>query len=281
MPRYSCKISGRRVYYSKGKKRSTKKRPLFPRGPGKGGTGLSDGFFSRTALLLGEEALPRLTGARVAVAGVGGVGSYAVEALARSGIGSLLLIDSDVVAPSNLNRQIHATSQTIGRPKVAVMAERVASINPEARVEVLQVFLLPGNVPDLFSEAPDYIIDAVDTVSAKLALAELAWRRKIPIISVMGAGNKLDPARFTVGDIFETSVCPLCRVMRRELRRLGVPALQAVYSTEPPRVPATDAAREPSACGRQRQTPGSVAFVPAVAGLIAASVAVRAIAGCE
>lgn len=229
-------------------------------------------WLSRSTLLLGAEALERLSAARVAVVGIGGVGSFAVEALARGGIGQLLLIDHDQAAPSNINRQLHATAGTVGQPKVALMARRVADINPHARVQTREAFLLPDNVSGLLDGPLDYIIDAVDTVSAKLALVEEAQRRGVPIISCMGTGNKLDPTRFRVGDIYETSNCPLCRVMRRELRQRGTPALQVVYSTEPPRTPPPDPVL-------RSQVPGSVSFVPPVAGMIAAGVAIRGIAG--
>lgn len=229
-------------------------------------------WLSRSAPLLGAEALEKLAAARVAVAGIGGVGSFAVEALARGGVGRLLLIDHDRAAPSNINRQLHAAVSTVGQLKVELMARRVADINPHARVEAREAFLLPDNVTALLDGPLDYIIDAVDTVSAKLALVEEAQRRGVPIISCMGTGNKLDPTRFRVGDIYETSVCPLCRVMRRELRQRGTRALQVVYSTETPRTPPPDPAL-------RRQVPGSVSFVPPVAGMIAAGVVIRGIAG--
>jgi len=229
-------------------------------------------WLSRSALLLGTEGLERLAAARVAVAGMGGVGSFAVEALARGGIGRLLLIDHDKAASSNINRQLHADTGTVGQPKVALMARRVADINPHALAEAREAFLLPDNVSGLLDGPLDYIIDAVDTVSAKLSLAEEAQRRGVPIISCMGTGNKLDPTRFRVGDIYETSMCPLCRVMRQELRQRGIEALQVVYSTESPRMPPPDPAL-------RRQVPGSVSFVPPVAGMIAAGVVIRGIAG--
>jgi len=237
-----------------------------------------DGLFSRTGLLVGEEGLRRLAAARVAVAGVGGVGSYAAEALTRSGVGRLLLIDDDEVAASNINRQLHATTETVGMPKAEVMARRIRAINPAAQVEARRAVLLPENAAQVLEGEWDYIIDAVDTVSAKLALAELAAARGIPLISCMGAGNKLDPTRFEVADIYDTSVCPLCRVMRRELRRRGIEGLRVVYSTEPPRTPSQPPEPEQSAHPK-RQTPGSIAFVPPVAGLIAAGVVVRELAG--
>lgn len=226
--------------------------------------------FSRTEMLIGKEGLEKLRCARVAVFGVGGVGSYAVEGLCRAGVGSLLLVDHDTVSLTNLNRQLHATMETIGQYKTKLMAARVRSINPEALVETREAFCLPERVSSLLAGEFDYVIDAVDTVAAKLCLAEEALRRDIPILSCMGAGNKLDPTRFRVGDIYETSGCPLCRVMRRELRARGVEALRVVYSTEPPASPQTEPAD-----GSGRHPPGSISFVPPVAGLIAAGEAVR------
>lgn len=231
--------------------------------------------YSRTALLVGEEAVRRLTRARVAVFGVGGVGSYAVEALARAGVGSFLLVDDDTVAESNINRQLHATHRTLGQYKTQVMAERIREINPAAVVETREAFCLPENVAELLPGEFDYLLDAVDTVSAKIAIVEESRRRGVPVISAMGAGNKLDPARFEVADIYATSVCPLCRVMRRELKRRGVPSLKVVYSTEPPLAPCD---LQEFACDSpppKRRVPGSISFVPSVAGLILAGEAVR------
>ena len=190
--------------------------------------------FSRTALLLGEAGLARLWSSRVAVFGVGGVGSFAAEALARAGVGRFLLVDGDTVEPSNLNRQLHATTKTIGQKKVEAMRARMLEISPEAEIETKAVVYEPSLANDFFAQPLDYIVDAVDTVSAKLSLAEEATRRSIPIVSSMGAGNKLDPTRFEVADIYETSVCPLAKVMRRELRKRGVPRLRVVYSMEEP-----------------------------------------------
>lgn len=233
--------------------------------------------FSRTAMLLGPEGVQRLSQAKVAVFGVGGVGSYAVEALARVGVGHLILVDDDVVVPSNLNRQLHATMDTLGISKVEAMAQRIRSINPQAKVTTYQTFCLPENVESLLEDRPDYILDAVDTVSAKLALAQTAYEQGIPIIAAMGAGNKLDPTQFQVADLYKTSVCPLCRVMRRELKRRGVPSLKVVYSQEEPKTPLADAF--PGGAHAKRQTPGSVSFVPSVAGLILAGEAVRDLLG--
>lgn len=233
-------------------------------------------IFARTRLLLGDAGLERLAAARVAVFGVGGVGGYAVEALARSGVGALDLIDSDDVDPTNLNRQIIATCATLGRPKVRVAAERVASINPGCRVTAHECFFLPETADQFDFADYDYVVDAVDTVSAKIALVEAAQVASVPIISSMGAGNKLDPTAFRVADIYETSVDPLARVMRKELRHRGIPALKVVYSTEPPREPLYD---EETVKDGTRPAPGSVAFVPSVAGLIIGGEVVRNLAG--
>ena len=236
-----------------------------------------DDLFARTRLLLGQDGLDRLAAARVAVFGVGGVGGYAVEALARSGVGALDLIDSDTVDATNLNRQIIATVDAIGRSKVEVAAERVASINPSCVVRAHQCFFLPETAGQFDFAAFDYVIDAVDTVSAKIALVEAAFAAGVPIVSSMGAGNKLDPTAFRVADIYETSVDPLARVMRRELRRRGIPSLKVVYSTEPPLVPADD---DMAVKDGTRPAPGSVAFVPSVAGLILGGEVVKDLAAC-
>lgn len=233
-------------------------------------------IFARTRLLLGDAGLARLAAARVAVFGIGGVGGYAVEALVRSGVGALDLIDSDTVDATNLNRQIIATLPGVGRPKVSVAAERVASINPACTVRAHECFFLPETADRFDFSAFDYVIDAVDTVAAKIALVEAARAAGTPIVSSMGAGNKLDPTAFRVADIYETSVDPLARVMRRELRRRGIPALKVVYSTEPPREPAPDGERVKDG---SRPAPGSVAFVPSVAGLILGGEVVRDLAG--
>ena len=228
----------------------------------------------------------RLKTARVAVFGIGGVGGYVAEALARSGVGSLELIDSDTICLSNLNRQIIATLPDLGRYKVDVMKERILSINPDAKVEARRCFFLPETAAEFDFSRYTYVVDAVDTVSAQLQIIMQAKEAGVPVISSMGAGNKLDPARFQVADIYETSVCPLARVMRRELKKRGVKSLKVVYSTEEPitpKVPDEDgivsAGTGESASGgitpRKRQTPGSVAFVPSVAGLILAGQVVK------
>ena len=235
-------------------------------------------MFSRTRMLLGDEAMERLARARVAVFGIGGVGGHAVEALARSGIGALDLIDSDRVVLSNLNRQIIATRDTLGMLKVDAAKARVLSINPECEVRTWPIFYLPETADRFDFRQYDYVVDAIDTVAGKLQLIQAAKAAGTPIISCMGAGNKLDPTAFRVADISETSVCPLARVMRRELRKRGIPALKVVYSTEPALTPQHDPTAPPEET-RRRATPGSVAFVPSVAGLILAGEVIKDIAG--
>lgn len=225
--------------------------------------------FARTRMLLGDDAMQRLAGAKVAVFGVGGVGGYAVEALARSGVGSLVLVDADTVDITNINRQIIALLPDIGRPKVEVAAERIRKINPAACVECRQVFYSEETAADFDFREYDYVIDAIDSVRSKVNLIMQAYESGVPIVSSMGAGNKLDPGRLRIDDIYRTSVCPLARVMRRELRKRGLPGLQVVYSTE-----------EPVDTGGER-TPGSIAFVPSVAGLMLAGVVIRELVGRE
>lgn len=230
--------------------------------------------FSRTELLLGKEGMEKLRNSHVAVFGIGGVGGHAAEALARSGIGALDLIDSDVVSVTNINRQIIATLDKVGRYKVDVMKERIAVINPEAQVTAYRKFFLPENSDEFDFTQYDYIVDAVDTVSAKIELVMKAQVAGVPVICSMGAGNKLDPTAFEVADIYETSVCPLARVMRTELRKRGVKRLKVVYSKEPPITPLPSEEE----CGK-RTVPGSMAFVPSVAGLIIAGEVVRDLCG--
>jgi tRNA A37 threonylcarbamoyladenosine dehydratase len=245
--------------------------------------------FSRTELLLGKEGMKKLEEARVAVFGIGGVGGYTVEALARSGVGHFDLIDDDKICLTNLNRQIIATRQTVGRYKADVMKERILSINPDAEVVVHKCFYLPENQADFDFKSYSYVVDAVDTVTAKVALVLQAQEAGVPIISSMGAGNKLDPAAFEVADIYKTSVCPLAKVMRRELKKRGVKHLKVVYSKEQPLVPIDDMAIScrqhcicpPGAarkCTERRAIPGSTAFVPSVVGLIIASEVVKDLA---
>lgn len=239
--------------------------------------------FSRMELLYGQENMEKLAKSRVAIFGVGGVGGYVVEALARSGVGTLDLIDNDVVAPSNLNRQIIATVSTVGRSKVQVAAERVHEINPEAVVHEYPMFYLPETADQFDFSNYDYVVDAIDTVAGKIALVEQAKASNTPIISSMGAGNKVNPAAFEVADIYDTSVCPLAKVMRHELKKRGIKKLKVVYSKEKALVPdkgAGDSMREAAASGR-RSTPGSTAFVPSVVGLIIASEVVKDITGVE
>ena len=227
-------------------------------------------MFSRTRMLLGDEAMERLSRARVAVFGIGGVGGHVVEALARSGVGALDLIDSDRVVLSNLNRQIIATQDTLGMRKVDAAKARVLSINPRCQVRTYPIFYLPETADQFDFSQYDYVVDAIDTVAGKLQLIEAAQAAGVPILSCMGAGNKLDPTAFRVADISKTSVCPLARVMRRELKKRGIEHVKVVYSTESALSPAP--ADEPT--GR-RATPGSTAFVPAVAGLILAGQVIR------
>lgn len=234
--------------------------------------------FSRTALLLGADAIEQLQRKRVAVFGIGGVGGYAVEALVRSGVGAIDLIDDDKVCLSNLNRQIIATQKTIGRYKVDVMRERILDINPACFVAVHRCFYLP-DTKDLFDLSQySYVVDAVDTVTAKLQLVVEAEKAGVPIISCMGAGNKMNPVELQVADIYETGICPLAKIMRRELRKRGVRRLKVVYSREKPIRPV----RDPMTCLKngqndrgRRDIPGSNAFVPAAAGLIIASEVIK------
>ncbi|MCM1373691.1 MAG: tRNA threonylcarbamoyladenosine dehydratase [Muribaculum sp.] len=238
--------------------------------------------FSRTRLLLGDDAMKRLAAARVAVFGIGGVGGHAAEALARSGVGQIDLIDSDKVSESNINRQLIATYSTVGRYKVDVMEERIRDINPQAVVHIYRCFLLPENAQQFPFSDYDYVVDAVDTVTAKLELVMRAKAAGVSIISSMGAGNKLDASAFRIADIYQTSVCPLAKVMRRELKKRGVESLKVVYSQEPPLEPergdVAQVEREAVPAGR-RAIPGSVAFVPSVAGLIMAGEVVRDLVG--
>lgn len=221
-------------------------------------------LYDRTRMLIGQEGLDALHGAHVLIAGVGGVGSFAAEALARAGVGQFTLLDNDTVDLTNLNRQIHATQHTIGRPKVEVMKERIVSINPNIQVHCIEAFLLQDNI-DILGDGPyDYIIDAVDTVTAKLALVLYARERQIPVICSMGTANKLDATKFEVTDISKTHTCPLARVMRKELRDRGITeGVEVLYSTAKPITP-----QGPS--DGERRPPGSISYVPSVAGLLLA-----------
>jgi tRNA A37 threonylcarbamoyladenosine dehydratase len=247
--------------------------------------------FSRTQLVFGEEAMQRLAGARVAVFGIGGVGGYTVEALARSGIGQLDLIDDDKVCITNVNRQLLATLKTVGQYKVDVAKERVADINPKCRVNTFKTFYMPDTEGEFDFSQYDYIVDAIDTVKGKLALVENAQKAGTPIISSMGAGNKVDAAAFEVADIYETSVCPLARVMRYECRRRGIKKLKVVYSKEKPIRPMEDMSIScrrhcvcppgTRKCTVRRDIPGSTAFVPSVAGLIIAGEVIKELTSFE
>lgn len=246
--------------------------------------------FVRTELLIGKEALEKLETSTVAVFGIGGVGTFVVEGLVRSGVGNFVLVDDDSICITNINRQLHATRKTIGRSKVEVMKERIQEINPKAKVITHQGFYLPDNAHMFLCKEYDYIVDAIDTVTGKVDLVLRANEMGIPIISSMGTGNKLDPSRFEVSDIFNTSVCPLAKVMRKELRNRGIKSLKVVYSKEEPIKPSMDdhllckqncVCPEGSSqnCTKKRQIPGSISFVPSVAGLIIAGEVVKDLIG--
>ena len=219
--------------------------------------------FCRTELLIGEDGIEKLHNSKVIVFGIGGVGSFVVEALTRAGVGNLILVDNDTICISNLNRQIHATQATVGNVKVEAMKARVLSINPNCKVEAKQEFITADNIQEIIPEDIDYVVDAIDTVTSKLALAEYCYKNDIKLIASMGTGNKIDPTQFRVTDVFKTKVCPLAKVMRAELRKRGVKKLKVVYSEEIPMVPNKGRA-VPS---QKRQTPGSISFVPPVAGM--------------
>ena len=223
---------------------------------------MTNKIFDRTKKIIGEENFSKLSSSTVAIFGIGGVGSFTVEALARSGVGHLILIDKDNVDETNINRQIHALNSTTGKPKVEIMRQRILDINPNVKVDAIQKFYLPTeNAGDFFIFDCDYVVDAIDTITAKINLAVECQRRNIPLISSMGAGNKLDPTRFKVADIYKTSVDPVAKVMRKKLRELGVESLKCVYSDEVPR--------------KVEGVIGSIAFVPSVAGLIIAAEVVK------
>lgn len=226
-----------------------------------------DEFYERTGMLIGQDGVEKLKNARVAVFGVGGVGGFAAEALGRAGVGHLLLVDNDMVSESNRNRQIIALKSTVGRLKTEVMKERLLDINPEADVEIKSMFYLPGNADEIDLSRFDYIIDAVDTVTAKLEIITRAHRLGVPVISAMGAGNKLHPERFEIADIYSTSICPLARNMRKELKNRGIDRLKCVYSKEEPVT--------------TQRPPGSISFVPSAAGLIMAGEVVRDLLGAD
>lgn len=242
--------------------------------------------FSRTELLIGAEGIAKLSRAKIAVFGIGGVGTFVVEGLVRSGIGKFVLIDDDCICLTNINRQLHATTKTIGRSKVEVMRDRILEINPKAEVTVFEKFYLPETAEEMLADDYDYIVDAIDTVTGKIDLIVKAKERGIPVISSMGAGNKLDPTRFEVADIYKTSVDPLAKVMRKELKQRGIQALKVVYSKEEPLQPVETEENSCATgcvcpkgstrhCTVRRHIPGSIAFVPSVVGLIIAGEVVK------
>ena len=235
--------------------------------------------FSRTELLIGEEGLLRLEKATVMVLGIGGVGSHCVEALARSGVGTLILVDNDKVSLTNVNRQSIAYLSSVGEYKTKLMKDRIEDISANTTVYTHEIFVLPENIEELFERKVDYIVDAIDTVTAKLAVVEYAKEHDIPIISCMGTGNKLHPEMFEIADISKTSVCPLCKVMRKELKNRGISKLKVLYSKETP-IDVSDRTTEEE-LGNKRSLPGSISFVPPVAGLLIAGQVIREIAGVE
>ena len=244
---------------------------------------------SRTELLIGKDGLDKLKNSKVVVFGIGGVGSFTVEALARAGVGTLILIDDDTICLTNLNRQIHATYETIGKVKVEAMKDRILSINKKCNVVTHQVFATLDNIAELVPEDTDYVVDAIDTVSAKLGLIEYCAEKDIRIISSMGTGNKFDPTQFKIADIYDTAVCPLAKVMRRELRKRGIKELKVVYSEEIPTKPKTEdvvtcktgcvCTGGTKKCAIKRQIPGSISFVPPVAGMIIGGEVIKDILG--
>lgn len=224
---------------------------------------------SRTELLVGSEGIEKLRNAKVIVFGIGGVGSFTTEALTRAGVGHLILVDNDTVDITNLNRQIHATLETVDRAKVEIMKERIALINPNCKVETIQQFILEENIADIIPDDVDYVVDAIDTITTKLGLAEYCTKKNIRIISSMGTGNKMDPSRFKVADVYKTSVCPLAKVMRHELKKRRVKKLKVVFSDELPGTPDPEQVKEfLKMSPNKRQIPGSISFVPPVAGMI-------------
>lgn len=241
--------------------------------------------FSRTELLIGKQGVQKLQNAKVAIFGIGGVGSFVVEGLVRAGVGNFILVDDDKICLTNLNRQIIATRKTVGKPKVEVAKERILEINPNANIETYQEFFMPDS-KEILDESVSYVVDAVDTITAKIELVVRANQLKIPMISSMGTGNKLDPTRFEVTDIYKTSICPLAKVMRKELRARGIKELKVVYSKEEPIKPdetlecscKTGCIRPPETvrkCTSRNQVPGSISFVPSVAGLIIAGEVIK------
>ena len=236
-----------------------------------------ENIFSRTELLIGEDKLNKLKKTKVAIFGIGGVGSYVVEGLARAGIGNFILVDHDEVAITNINRQIIATTSTIGKAKVEVAKERILEINKEAKVEIYKEFFMLDS-PQIFDKTTDYIVDAMDTVTAKIELIKRAYELDIPIISCMGTGNKLDPSKFEITDIYKTSVCPLARVMRKEMKKIGIKKLKVLYSKEIPiSTHEENVEYDEQNLTTKKQIPGSISFVPSVAGLLIAGEVVKSI----
>ena len=227
--------------------------------------------FSRTEMLIGEEGIIRLNDSKVAIFGIGGVGSYVAEALARCGVGKFILVDNDKVTITNINRQIIATTKTIGLYKVDLMKQRILDINPEAKIEIYKTFYMPDCNEEILDSSVSYVVDAIDTVTAKIFLVEEATRLNIPVISSMGTGNKLDPSKFEITDIYKTSVCPLAKVMRKELRQRNIKKLNVLYSKEEHVKPRKESEEQTA----KRQVPGSIAFSPSVAGLMIASKVVK------
>lgn len=227
--------------------------------------------FSRTEMLIGEEGINRLNDSKVAIFGIGGVGSYVAEALARCGVGKFILVDNDKVTITNINRQIIATTKTIGQYKVDLMKQRILDINPEAKIEIYKTFYMPDCNEEILDSSVSYVVDAIDTVTAKIFLVEEATRLNIPVISSMGTGNKLDPSKFEITDIYKTSVCPLAKVMRKELRQRNIKKLNVLYSKEEPVKPRKESEEKTA----KRQVTGSIAFSPSVAGLMIASKVVK------
>ena len=230
--------------------------------------------FSRTELLIGKEGIEKLQNAKIAIFGIGGVGSFVVEGLARAGVGNFILIDDDKVCLTNLNRQIIATRKTIGKNKVEVARDRILEINPNANVEIHQEFFMPDS-DEILDETVDYVVDAVDTVTAKIELVVRANKLNIPIIACMGTGNKLDPTKFEITDISKTKMCPLAKVMRKKLKEKGIKKYKVLYSTEEPSVPDQELEKECVKGTNKKQVPGSVSFVPSVAGLIIAGQVIK------
>lgn len=233
-----------------------------------------ENFYSRTKLLLGEDGINKLKESKVAIFGIGGVGSFVAEGLVRAGVQNFILIDHDTISESNINRQIHSTTKTVGLYKVDVMKERMLEINPNVKIQTSKEFYMPNSKNDILDKSIDYIIDCIDTVTAKIELVLQANKLNIPIISAMGTGNKLDPTKFEISDIYKTSVCPLAKVMRKELRARGVKRLKVVYSKEEPIKPHTQDGK-PLIGDNGKPVPGSISFGPSVAGMIIASEVVK------